>query len=413
MKFKQDKRNYIIAALCLIVVVMGVGYAAFSQLLTINGTANITNSWCVGFDNTKTDTMQITKGVSTGTEPTGTMTYSGTACGTNLVPNSSLSARFYQPGDQIEYTLTIVNKSTVTAAIKSILVDNESVTSNTTKKKDNITYIIEMPETTTLAPNASTTMKVIAKFQNETDISGPYSGETKSIEVKINAEQDDGDGGMNVSPVNNRYTGPIYRWSTTQAIIGDLIVPDSITDWCMFGDISGNEVNSCDHLNQRFNTENECENFIQENQQLVEQYNLSNVTCNQKTTTYEGIGSYTTNPTTLGKSYYLKHDVVDDRITTSYVCFVYNNTEQCLKGGDDETTFEINTRIIKDYQEFYNLKDYELSTGIGCTFNSSQSSCSGSNINGVQALANGQIWVSGSNSGYCYILTNLDSSCHE
>ena len=44
LKIKQDKRNYIIVALCLILVVMGVGYAAFSSLLTINGTANISNS---------------------------------------------------------------------------------------------------------------------------------------------------------------------------------------------------------------------------------------------------------------------------------------------------------------------------------------------------------------------------------
>ena len=117
IRSERDKRNYIIIALCLIVVIMGVGYAAFSSLLTINGTANISNSWCVGFDNTKTSDMQITKGVSTGTTPTGTMSYSGTACGSNLVPTSSLVAHFYQPGDQIEYTLTITNKSTVTAAI--------------------------------------------------------------------------------------------------------------------------------------------------------------------------------------------------------------------------------------------------------------------------------------------------------
>ena len=120
IRSERDKRNYIIVALCAILVVMGVGYAAFSSLLTINGTANISNSWCVGFDNTKTNTMRIEKGLSTGTEPTGTMTYSGTACESNLQPNSSLTAKFYQPGDQIEYTLTIVNKSSVTAAIKSI-----------------------------------------------------------------------------------------------------------------------------------------------------------------------------------------------------------------------------------------------------------------------------------------------------
>ena len=188
MKSKRDKRNYIIIGLCMILVVMGVGYAAFSSLLTINGTANITNSWCVGFDNTKTNTYTSKAGVTGATEPTGSISYSGTACGTNLVPASSLTAHFYQPGDEIEYTLTIVNKSTVTAAIKSILVDNESVTSNTTKKKNNITYIVNMPESTTLAPNASTTMTVIAKFQNETDVTGNVNGQTESIEVKINTE---------------------------------------------------------------------------------------------------------------------------------------------------------------------------------------------------------------------------------
>ena len=122
IRSERDKRNYLIIALCMILVVMGVGYAAFSSLLTINGTANISNSWCVGFDNTKADTMEVTKGVSTGENPTGTMTYSGTACGSTLQPNSSLNAHFYQPGDQIEYTLTITNKSTVTNILNIALI---------------------------------------------------------------------------------------------------------------------------------------------------------------------------------------------------------------------------------------------------------------------------------------------------
>ncbi|MBR2708368.1 MAG: hypothetical protein IKE90_02900, partial [Bacilli bacterium] len=228
MKSKRNKRNYIIIGLCLILVIMGVGYAAFSSLLTINGTAGISNSWCVGFDNTKTDTMQITKGVSAGTAPTGSISYSGTACGSNLQPDSSLSAQFYQPGDQIEYTLTIVNKSTVTAAIKSILVDNESVTQDTTKTKGNFTYKIIMPDSTTLAPNATTTMKVVAKFQNETNIE-TYSGESQSLNIKINAEQDDGEGGMDITPA--KFTGTIYRWSTVFASNGNTIVPVSGTKW--------------------------------------------------------------------------------------------------------------------------------------------------------------------------------------
>ena len=197
IKIKYGKRNYIIIALCLILVVMGVGYASFSSLLTINGTANISNSWCVGFDSTKTSTMQITKGVSAGTTPTGTMGYSGTACETSYKPNASLTATFYQPGDQIEYTLTIKNKSTVTAAIKSININSdENVTSDWTHTDGNITYKVNMPLDTTLSPNEETTMTVIAKFQNNIDVSGPYSGETQSISVGINVEQDDGNGGM-------------------------------------------------------------------------------------------------------------------------------------------------------------------------------------------------------------------------
>ena len=197
IRSERDKRNYIIIALCAILVVMGVGYAAFSSLLTINGTANISNSWCVGFDNTKTDTMKVTKGVSTGENPTGTMTYSGTACGSTLQPNSSLNAHFYQPGDQIEYTLTIVNKSSVTAAIKSININNdENVTSNWEHTDGNITYTVEMPDKTTLAVDETATMKVIAKFQNDTPVESGYTGETQTLTVSINTEQDDGNGGM-------------------------------------------------------------------------------------------------------------------------------------------------------------------------------------------------------------------------
>ncbi|MBR2708564.1 MAG: hypothetical protein IKE90_03945 [Bacilli bacterium] len=196
MKSKQDQRNYIIIGLCMILVVMGVGYAAFSSLLTINGTANISNSWCVGFDQTKTNTYTASAGIEGGVVPTGTMEYSGTACETNYVPNASLTANFKQPGDEIEYTLTIKNKSSVTADIKSITVGENSLTTDTTITRGNVQFIIHMPESSTLASNTETTMKVVAKFQNTTDITGPYTGETQTISVGINVEQDDGNGGM-------------------------------------------------------------------------------------------------------------------------------------------------------------------------------------------------------------------------
>ena len=395
IKSERDKRTYLIIALCAILVIMGVGYAAFSQMLTINGTANISNSWCVGFDNTKTNAYVPKAGITGATAPTGSMSYSGSACESTLQPASSLTAHFYQPGDEIEYTLTIVNKSSVTAAIKSILVDNESVTSNTTKKKGNITYVVNMPESTTLAPNASTTMKVIAKFQNETAVTGNVNGETKTIEVKINTEQDDGNGGMDITPA--KFTGTIYRWNTTTANNGNSIVPVSGTKWV----ITNGEM---DAPVGPYETINECETA------LAGFGSPEGFSCQQKTGTFGGIGEYTTDASTLNKTYYLKHDVVDDIITASYVCFVYNNSEHCMKGGDGGASFAANTQMIKDFQTFNNLGDYDFN-GNGCYFNSDNSYCNGG---GLEVHINdGRVDVKASSSVWCVVDIDGSSYCGE
>ena len=397
IKSERDKRNFIIIALCAILVVMGVGYAAFSSLLTINGTANISNSWCVGFDNTKTSAFQITKGLSTGENPNGTMTYSGTACGSTLQPNSSLTAAFHQPGDKIEYTLTIVNKSSVTAAIKSITINNdENVTSNWTHTDGNITYTVEMPAKTTLESNETTTMKVIMKFQNETPIGSGYTGESHSINVRINTEQDDGNGGF--TPTASKFTGTIYRWSTTPAQNGDSIVTGTKSVWC---DVNENEgYNSCTDENWGTDDENDCLSNID---------GWDGATCEQGTVT-TGVGEYTTDASTLNKTYYLKHDVADDIITASYVCFVYNNAEHCMKGGDNGASFAANTQIIKDFQSFNNLPD---NANPGCSFDSSDSYCIGGGFGRVHAYSYGILHVYGSSSGDCYVYSDGHSSCIE
>ena len=215
MKSKRDKRNYIIIGLCMILAIMGVGYAAFSSLLTINGTANITNSWCVGFDNTKESAYTAKAGITGGTIPTGSITFSGSTCETKYQPDASLTATFKQPGDKIKYTLTIKNKSTVPVAIKSIQVENNNVTTDTTIKKGNIEFIVHMPESTNLAVDEETIMRVVARFQNTTDVTGPYDGEQQSLNVKINAEQGTGSDGMTTT-----YTGTVYRNNTNMVYNG-------------------------------------------------------------------------------------------------------------------------------------------------------------------------------------------------
>ena len=340
MRNQRDKRNYIIIGLCAILVIMGVGYASFSTLLTINGTANISNSWCLGFDNTKTNTMQVTKGVSTGANPTGSMSYSGTACSTTLQPNASLSATFHQPGDQIEYTLTIKNASTVTAAIKSILVDNESVTSNTTRTKDNITYVINMPLDTTLSANEETTMTIIAKVQNETPISGVYTGETKTINVKINAEQDDGNGGF--TPIAGPYTGDVYAINT------DFIYKD--------------------------------------------------------TSTLQDLGTIYNSCSATGKNSCLKYTIENDIVTGAEVCFIKGGIERCLKGWVDECIFSNNSCTFAGTQTVFNSNKSVLQSAfteanacfgnISCQTSDWDAGCGADG--GVSATDKNGYW-------YCYI----------
>ena len=112
LKSKQDKRNYIIIGLCAILVIMGVGYAAFSQLLTINGTANITNSWNIEITNIRGVNLSSVQnnGAYDKEEPT--------------VGQDKVSATFHtgliQPGDTRIYEVEVTNKGSVDADITSV-----------------------------------------------------------------------------------------------------------------------------------------------------------------------------------------------------------------------------------------------------------------------------------------------------
>ena len=112
LKSKQNKRNYIIIGLCMILVIMGVGYAAFSQLLTINGTANITNSWNIEITNIRGVNLSSVQnnGAYDKEEPT--------------VGQDKVSATFHtgliQPGDTRIYEVEVTNKGSVDADITSV-----------------------------------------------------------------------------------------------------------------------------------------------------------------------------------------------------------------------------------------------------------------------------------------------------
>jgi hypothetical protein len=98
----KDK-GILIAMLCTAIVIMAAAYAAFSTTLTINGTASISSTWEVGFD-------QEASSCSDGS----LVSVNGTL--------ATLGVELESPGDSVTCTLTVKNTGTLDARLESISV---------------------------------------------------------------------------------------------------------------------------------------------------------------------------------------------------------------------------------------------------------------------------------------------------
>ena len=125
----SKNKNILIGGLLAIVLVMAVGYAAFATQLQINGTAQITSSWNVHFDTTKTvdpaattnqsGKLAITPGSSE--QPSGSITFTNDT-------TANVAATLKAPGDSVQFTLTIVNDGTINATKNSVVLALDSAT---------------------------------------------------------------------------------------------------------------------------------------------------------------------------------------------------------------------------------------------------------------------------------------------
>ena len=115
-KLNSKQRNYIIIGLCMILVIMGVGYATFATQLKINGTANIDSNFSVKITNIQS-TVQ-SGSATNAVEPSYTDTTA--TFKTNLV----------SPGDSMKYDITVANEGSIDAVLESIEVntnENEAI----------------------------------------------------------------------------------------------------------------------------------------------------------------------------------------------------------------------------------------------------------------------------------------------
>ena len=109
---RRQRNNLIIGGLCAVVVLMGIGYAAFASQLKINGTSSISSNFSVLI--TDITSGSIVGGASNAAEPAHTNTTA--TFNTNLV----------SPGDSITYTIKVENQGTIDAILTSIDVNTGS-----------------------------------------------------------------------------------------------------------------------------------------------------------------------------------------------------------------------------------------------------------------------------------------------
>ena len=107
-KFNSTQRNYIIAGLCMILLIMVVGYAAFSSQLKISGTSNITSNWSVKITDIQSKVVSGTP--TNASAPTHTDT------------TATFRTTLTSPGDTMQYDVTVSNEGDIDAKLDKITV---------------------------------------------------------------------------------------------------------------------------------------------------------------------------------------------------------------------------------------------------------------------------------------------------
>ena len=124
MEKQKNTQMFVIAILAVAVLTMSVGFAAFTQILNINGNVTVASSkWSIAFDTTSY------------TESDGSVAVSNkTLDGTSMTYNVTLT----KPGDFYEFTVNVKNTGTFDANLTGI-----TMSPLTTEQSKYLTYEID------------------------------------------------------------------------------------------------------------------------------------------------------------------------------------------------------------------------------------------------------------------------------
>ena len=157
---RRRKRNYILMGLCAILLIMTVGYGAFSSKLDIKGSSMVTSKWDIEITDLKLK---------------GTLGQAEDVNHTYDALTANMEANFYLPGDEITYEVTVSNLGTLDAVLDNIKINMNS--------QDIIEFKVDgITSGEELAHGTSTNFDVIMKY-NENITTQP---EETSIDFSMN-----------------------------------------------------------------------------------------------------------------------------------------------------------------------------------------------------------------------------------
>ncbi len=175
MKERHEARNknILIGALLAVILIMGVGYAAFAQQLTINGNAKITSTWDVHI-------KSITPG-----EPVGTA--SNVLAEVDSATQATFQTDLKSPGDSLTYTVVVENSGTLPA-----MVNTDGITFTEGPNNQAIKYSYAgISDGTKVAANGGTTSFTVTVTYDSSITSQPDAAQlSNTLTMTLNFVQD-------------------------------------------------------------------------------------------------------------------------------------------------------------------------------------------------------------------------------
>ena len=181
----RRKKNLLIITLCLILLVMGIGYSAFQSKLEINSSSTVTSNWDIEITNVAFKSK---------------VGYAEEVASSFDKTSANVSASFTSPGDTIVYDVTVSNKGSINAVLDYIKIKMseqdiihfkiDGINSNEViKKGEEKTFTLTMTynENITSQPNiTSTDFNMDLSFLQEGNSSNFNTSNSLSDTLSIN-----------------------------------------------------------------------------------------------------------------------------------------------------------------------------------------------------------------------------------